>query len=126
MSSTKSATASSSPFRRWSPYWTFEAKTLEPDRTVELVCVEAHHEITDKPDASKTEWLGSMVRFRIEPEGDRTAIHFVHDRLTPELHCYDVCEAGWNRFFLDSLKAYLDTGTGRPFQADRHSENEGA
>ena len=97
-------------------YWTFEATRIEPDKAVELECVEAYHKMPDKPDASTTEWLGSKALWRIEPRGSQTAIHFVHDGLTPELDCYDVCEAGWDLYFVDSLKAYLDTGVGRPFR----------
>ncbi len=47
-------------------YWAFEARILEPYRIVELRCIEAYHKITDKPDASETEWLGSTVRWNIE------------------------------------------------------------
>jgi Activator of Hsp90 ATPase homolog 1-like protein len=98
-------------------YWTFEAKILEPNKVVELECVDALHLLIDKPQASKTEWLGTKARWTIEPQADHTDIHFVHDGLTPDLHCYEVCEAGWDLFFVDSLKAYLDTGTGKPYQA---------
>ncbi len=99
-------------------YWTLEARILEPNRTVELDCVEAYHKITDKPDAPETEWLGSTVRWKIELHADHTDIHFTHDGLTPELDFYDVCESGWDLFFVDSLKSYLDTGVGKPHQMD--------
>ena len=99
-------------------YWTFEAKTLKQNETVELECVEAYHKIVDKPRASETEWLGSMAQWRIEPRGARTDIHFIHHGLSPDLDCYDVCEAGWNLFFADSLRAYLDTGAGKPHQPE--------
>jgi len=102
-------------------YWTFEAKKLEPNKTVELECVDAHHKITDRPDASETEWLGSRALWQIEPQGDKTTIHFVHKGLTPNLDCYDVCEAGWNLFFVDSLKAYLDSGVGKPHRPEQSS-----
>lgn len=98
--------------------WTFEATKLEPNRTVELKCVEAYHKITDKPEAPETEWLGSRARWRIELRGEQTDIHFIHDGLIPDLDCYEVCEAGWNLFFVDSLKTYLDTGVGKPHQPD--------
>ncbi len=99
-------------------YWTFEAKRLEPNNTVELECVEAFHIIMDKPDAPETEWLGTRARWRIEPCGEETDIHFEHEGLTPDLHCYEVCETGWDMFFVNSLKAYLDTGIGEPHSAD--------
>ncbi len=99
-------------------YWTFEARILEPFRIVELRCVEAYHKITDKPDASKTEWLGSTVRWNIKSRAGQTDIHLTHYRLTPELECYDVCELGWDQFFVESLKSYLYTGVGKPHQTE--------
>ncbi len=99
-------------------YWTFEAKILEPHRIVELRCIEAYHKIPNKPDASETEWLGSTVRWKIKSHPEKTDIHFKHYGLTPELDCYDVCESGWDVFFVDSLKSYLDTGVGKPYQTE--------
>ncbi len=99
-------------------YWTLEARILEPNRIVELRCVEAIHKIADKPDASETEWLGSTVRWSIESHAEQTGIHFTHYGLTPELDCYDVCESGWDMFFVGSLKSYLDTGVGKPHQTE--------
>ena len=99
-------------------YWTFEARILKPNRIVELRCVEAYHKITDKPDASVTEWLGSTVRWKIKSHPEQTDIHFTHYGLTPELDCYDVCESGWDMFFVESLKSYLDTGVGKPHQTE--------
>lgn len=95
-------------------YWTFEATKLDPEQTVELECVEAHHIILDKPEASKTEWLGSRLLFRIETAGNKVRVHLTHLGLSPELDCYEVCEAGWDHFFLHSLEKYLNTGKGAP------------
>ena len=99
-------------------HWTFEARILKPNRIVELRCVEAYHKITDKPDASETEWLGSTVLWKIKSHAEQTNIHFTHYGLTPELDCYDVCESGWDMFFVESLKSYLDTGVGKPYQTE--------
>ena len=102
-------------------YWTFEAAALAPNRSVGLTCVDAYHVLTDEPDAPTDEWLGSAARWHIEPRNGQTDVRFVHDGLTPALHCYDVCEAGWDLFFADSLKAYLDTGVGKPFSTEQSS-----
>ena len=102
-------------------YWTFEAKTLKPNETVELECIEAHHKIVDKPLASETEWLGSVAQWQIEARSTHTDVRFTHRGLSPDLDCYEVCEAGWNLFFADSLKAYLDTGVGKPHQPEAYS-----
>ena len=95
-------------------YWTLEATRLVPNRSVELVCVEALHKILDKPQAPETEWLGSRLVFNIESRDEQTLVHFDHEGLTPKLDCFEVCEAGWNQFFASSLKSYLDTGVGKP------------
>ncbi|WP_420547018.1 SRPBCC domain-containing protein [Curvivirga sp.] len=95
-------------------YWTFEARQLVPDQYVELECVEAHHIILDKPESSKTEWLGTTLRFKIEAIEDQVRVELTHDGLTPQKDCYEVCEAGWDHFFLNSLQKYLNTGTGEP------------
>ncbi len=83
-----------------------------------MVCVEALHLYEGKPKEIETEWLDTTVIWKIEGQGDKTVIHFEHDGLKPNLHCYEICEAGWDMFFVDSLKAYLDAGVGKPFQAD--------
>lgn len=95
-------------------YWTFAARRLEPNSCVELECVGALHKLLDKPGSSETEWLGSTTRWDIEASGEGSVIRFEHDGLTPDLACYEICEEGWDFFFLDSLKSYLDSGVGKP------------
>ncbi len=95
-------------------YWTFKAKSLESDH-IELECVEALHIHEGHPKEIETEWLGTRAIWDIRETAGGTEIHFVHDGLTPDLLCFEVCEAGWDMFFVDSLKAYLDTGTGKPY-----------
>jgi len=96
-------------------YWTLEAKVLKPNERVELDCVEAYHEFDSQSDSAKREWLGTSLLWTIIPKDDHTDIEFTHRGLTPELQCFGVCEKGWDLFFLSSLKAYLDTGVGTPF-----------
>lgn len=100
-----------------STYWTFEATTLIPDERVELVCVDAKHIHEGIPQAIEKEWLNTKIVFEIEKIEDGSLIHFTHEGLNPSLLCYDVCEAGWNFFFFDSLLTYLNTGAGKPHQA---------
>ena len=96
--------------------WTFSAIALEPNTFIELECTGAKHIMLDKPNSSTTEWLSTKLQWRIESDNAKTHIHFLHEGLVPELDCYDVCEAGWDFFFMQSLKAYLDTGVGTPHQ----------
>ncbi|MCZ4274133.1 SRPBCC family protein [Maritalea porphyrae] len=95
-------------------YWIFRATELRPDR-IEMTCIEAHHLVEGYTGQIEEEWLGTTVIWKIEQDGHETCIHFEHDGLAPELHCFDICRAGWDLFFVDSLKAYLDTGHGTPF-----------
>jgi len=98
-------------------FWIFEATRLEQGRCVELLCIEAHHLIADKPKADREEWLGTRIEWLIEPAGEMTAITFRHDGLKPDLDCWEVCEAGWNHFFVGSLQSYLNNGQGMPHGA---------
>ncbi len=100
-------------------YWIFEATRLIPNQQVELTCVDALHKIVDKPHASETEWLGSRLIFSIDSDEEEIRIHLEHEGLMPELDCFEVCEAGWNHFFVDSLKRYLETGVGKPHQLEQ-------
>lgn len=95
-------------------FWTFQATNLVPGKLVDLRCVEANHLHEGMPDAIREEWLGTSLTWHIREEDGKTVIHFVHSGLTPTLHCFEICEAGWDYFFVDSLKAYLDTGVGLP------------
>ncbi len=95
-------------------YWTFEALNLIPNELVELECVGAMHLHEGMPKEIETEWLGSVLRFTISQAGTGSEILFEHQGLKPQLHCFEVCEAGWDYFFVQSLAQYLETGTGMP------------
>ncbi len=98
-------------------YWVFEATILEPSKRVEMRCVEALHLHEGMPKEIEQEWLGTVVNWEITPKGEETDIHIEHIGLVPTLHCYGICEAGWDMFFVDSLQAYLDTGVGNPHRS---------
>ncbi len=95
-------------------YWTFKALHLVPDERVEMVCVDALHLHEGQPREIEKEWLGTRVTWDIRSEGSSTTITIEHHGLVPTLHCYDVCEAGWDFFFTESLSQYLNTGKGKP------------
>ncbi len=105
-------------------YWTFQAATLRQDEEVELVCTDAYHLLMDLPDAPKDEWLGSRMHFKLTPMGDLTQIHFRHEGLTPDLNCYEVCEEGWDHFFMRSLQDYLNSGSGTPHMSEDASSDD--
>ncbi len=99
-------------------YWVFEAVRLEQGRLVELRCVESNMIMLDLPDAPPEEWEGTTVRWQLSASGDGTEVRLEHHGLTPRLDCFDMCSAGWDLFFADSLKAYLDGGQGKPWSAE--------
>ncbi len=94
--------------------WTFRPVTLKSNHFVEHECVGASHLHPGQPESIRTEWLGTRLRFEIEATANGSRITFTHDGLRPELDCYRICEAGWDFFFTESLKSYLDEGAGKP------------
>ena len=88
-------------------YWGFEADQLKRPHLVELRCFEANHIHDGLPDGVREEWLGTVLRFEIRESGPGSTVTLTHLGLHPGLSCYDVCEAGWNHFFLESLKDHL-------------------
>ncbi|MEM9798361.1 MAG: SRPBCC domain-containing protein [Pseudomonadota bacterium] len=95
-------------------YWTFELTKTDRPVHAEWRCVDALHLHEGQPEAIQTEWLGTTVTWDIAETAKGTVIEIEHVGLTPKLLCYDICEAGWDLFFLGSLKQYLDTGQGSP------------
>lgn len=89
-------------------YWVFKAKTLSAPNIIELECCEANHIHDGLPEEIKEEWLGTTLHFDISQDNDETIITLTHKGLTPSLKCYEVCEAGWDHYFLGSLKQYLE------------------
>lgn len=97
-------------------YWTFELTQANSPGFVEWTCVDALHIHEGQPKEIEKEWVGTKVNWTISSNAEGTKIEIEHVGLNPALLCYDICEAGWDIFFLGSLRDYLDTGTGSPHQ----------
>lgn len=97
-------------------YWVMRVSNLVPEKIVELECIEAHHIHDGLPTSILNEWMDTKLKWEIKEQKEKTKIVFVHEGLMPLLKCFDVCEQGWNYFFVNSLKQYLDTGKGSPFE----------
>lgn len=95
-------------------YWAMRATKLVPEKSVEFECIEAHHVHEGLPASIRKEWEGTKLIWTIQQQGDKTKISFTHEGLVPSLDCYKICEIGWDHFFVNSLKNYLDTGEGYP------------
>lgn len=111
-----SVTGDKITFRFGPAYWVMRAINLVPDNLVELECIEAHHVHQGLPPSILNEWEGTKLKWEILKQGKKTRIKFIHQGLVPSLNCYEVCEQGWNYFFVNSLKKYLVTGKGSPFE----------
>ena len=103
-------------FRFGPTYWVMRASNLDPPNCVELECIEAHHVHEGLPSSILNEWEGTKLRWDILEQGTKTKIVLTHEGLVPSLNCYETCEQGWDYFFVHSLKQYLDTGKGSPFE----------
>jgi hypothetical protein len=103
-------------FRFGPTYWVMRASNLVPDTFIELECIEAHHVHDGLPSSILDEWEGTKLKWEIQKQEEKTKIVLVHEGLRPSLECFEVCEQGWDYFFVNSLKQYLDTGKGLPFE----------
>lgn len=98
-------------------HWTFEASVMNQGNRLEMTCVDAHHKVDGQPKEIDQEWLGTSIIWQFETVGDKTEITMTHDGLTPTLNCWDICLDGWNHFFQNSLKAFLDGDQASPHSA---------
>jgi hypothetical protein len=65
------------------------------------------------PDVSVSdEWVGTRILWKIRPVDSGIAITLTHQGLNDMLQCHEICVGGWNFFFAESLKSYLETGQG--------------
>ena len=76
-------------------------------------CVDANllHPDVENPQ----EWIGSQILWSVTEKNRSSTINLTHKGLNNTLQCYDICVGGWNFFFQDSLKNYLETGIGKSF-----------
>ena len=106
------------PFPQAGFFAAMKIRRLEPSRLVEWECVEQVHS-KETGWADLHDWQGTTVRFEIEPKGDgASTLRFEHVGLSPVLECYETCDSAWRYYVGDSLKAYVETGQGKPFADD--------
>jgi hypothetical protein len=95
-------------------FWTMRVNKLASGERVEWECIEANHIVDGMPGSIREEWVGTKLIWNIRDQEEKTKISFIHEGLVPSLECFDICEASWDYFFVNSLKSYLDTGEGTP------------
>ncbi|MGH1516475.1 SRPBCC family protein [Chryseobacterium sp. JK1] len=64
---------------------------------------------------NQSEWIGTTIVWEIKEEKNAALLHLTHIGLNPSIECYELCIGGWQQF-LGSLKMFLETGKGTPYQ----------
>lgn len=97
-------------------YSGFRVTELEPSRRIAWFVTGSYLDFVE----DKQEWNGTTVSFDIEVDGDGSQITFTHEGLRPDVECYGACSNAWSTYIRSSLKAFIETGTGRPnfFEGD--------
>jgi len=88
------------------PAAVMEVTRLRPDGHVAWTCV-----------AGAEEWVGTTLTFDLTRPDDQTVVMFAHAGWREPGEFMAHCSARW-AYFLLSLKAYVETGTGTPFPDD--------
>lgn len=94
----------------------YAVKTVEkrePDY-LEWECVESRHS-EKRGYADLTDWVGTRLSFAITDLGEgRSHLDFTHAGLAA-LECAENCVSSWAFFIGQSLRDYLETGKGQPW-----------
>jgi len=93
-------------------YSGFRIAAIEPGRLVEWFVTGSYLDFVD----DHQEWNGTTVRFEIAASDEGTTVVFTHEGLATDVPCYDTCANAWNLFVNHSLKAFIETGTGMPYE----------
>jgi predicted ester cyclase/uncharacterized protein YndB with AHSA1/START domain len=64
------------------------------------------------------EWLGTKLSYELSPMGVGTRVRLVHAGFAAKSEAYDSTVKGW-AYFLGSLKQYVETGVGTPYQRNK-------
>ncbi len=88
---------------------------LTPYKKIVWKCIEQHHvnETLSKTD----EWNNTKITFELKDNESGTKLNFLHDGLTPNLECFEICQNGWDYYIKTSLKNYIETGNGYPYKS---------
>ena len=94
--------------------WRFKVTQYVPFKKIRWNCIKANH-VHEGLQNIQEEWLNTDVEWDIKEDEDKTKITITHHGLNNQLNCYEVCKSGWDYFLLSSLKNYLETGKGNPY-----------
>ena len=100
---------------------TFVVTQLTPTG-VSWKCMDSY---IDMPNLNKKdEWKGTTIQWLIDSDGQQNRLQLIHEGLTPEIECFDVCQQGWISF-LASPKNWLDTKEGQPYKQPKENNKQG-
>lgn len=91
-------------FRRHTVVFTMRVADLKQPSLVVWECIDGN-----------PEWVGTEIRFEISRTPDRTMVKLLHTGWDKTDGMLAACSFDWARYLL-SLKAYLETGQGRPYR----------
>jgi len=67
---------------------------------------------------NNAEWLETRLTITLAPHAGGTRVELAHSDWRARTEMFERCTGGW-RYFMDSLKAYVETGTGTPHVGPR-------
>ena len=79
--------------------------TISSNKLVEWDCIKGD-----------PEWLGTKLRFSLEPKDKKTILRFKHYNWQKETDFFAHCNYHWG-YYMRSLKLYCESGEGTPFRA---------
>jgi len=91
---------------------------LEPAKKLVWLVTENHFSFTK----NQAEWTGTQIRFDVEEKGNQTEIRFIHEGLTPEHECFEICRDAWRNYIEGSLLNRINTGIGQPNPKEGRNE----
>lgn len=95
-------------FNPYGDYIVLIVNKLEANKLVEW-------KVMDAKMMGTTEWINTVITFELSEKDGKTELSFIHKGWKEETECFKKCTDGWNHFVADSLKSYLETGKGKPF-----------
>jgi len=105
-----------STFRFGRTYNKMSIESLISNKEVHWRCIEQYHHSPDQL-ARTDEWIATLVVFRLVSQTPTTTLlQFEHIGLVPELECYEICNDGWEHFIGNSLKSFVENGSGTPYR----------
>lgn len=92
---------------------------------LEWECMDSRHDASTGY-SDLADWIGTRIRFEVQDLGNgKSRLDFTHFGLN-RLECLSACSSGWSFFLNESLRGYLETGRGQPWdqRPDREASSD--